>query len=148
MISSIRHVGIVVRDLDKSLKFYCGILGLSIYRRHTEQSGQFIDKLVGLNKVKLEWIKLIIPHGGLIELLQYHSHPDPNVFKDPEMFPSNKLGSPHVSLTVDNLSALYDNLIKNGYTCKSEPLFSPNGKVKILYCHDPDGTIIELIEDL
>lgn len=148
MISSIRHIGIVVRDLDESLKFYCGVLGLSIYRRHTEKPGQFIDKLVGINKVNLEWVKVIIPKGGLIELIQFHSHPDPSVFRDPETFPSNRLGCSHISLTVDNLSKLYDELIKNGYKCNSEPLISPDGKVKILYCYDPDGTILELIEDL
>lgn len=148
MISSIRHVGIVVRDLDESLKFYCGMLGLAIYKRHTEKLGKFIDKLVGVNDVKLEWVKLIIPKGGLIELLQYHSHPDPSVFKEPEAFPSNRLGCSHISLTIDNLSQLYNKLIQNGYKCNSGPLHSPNGKIKILYCHDPDGTILELIEDL
>lgn len=148
MISSIRHTGIVVRNLDESLRFYCGILGLSIYKQCTEKPGQFIDKLTGINNVKLEWVKVIIPKGGLIELLQYHSHPDPDVFKAPETFPSNRLGCSHISLTVDNLSQLYDELIKNGYKCNSKPLLSPDAKVKILYCHDPDGVILELIEDL
>lgn len=148
MISSIRHAGIVVRDVGESLKFYCDILGLSIYKRHTEEPCRFIDNLVGIDNVKLEWVKLVIPKGGLIELLRYHSHPDPDGFKAPEAFPSNRLGCSHVSLTVDNLSQLYDELIKHGYKCNSEPLRSPDGKVKILYCHDPDGTILELIEDL
>lgn len=148
MISSIRHTGIVVRNLDESLKFYCDTLGLEIYKRCTEKQGQFIDKLTGIDKVKLEWVKVIIPAGGLIELLQYHSHPDPDVFKCPETFPSNRLGCSHISLTVDNLSQLYDELSKNGYKCNSEPLLSPDAKVKILYCHDPDGVILELIEDL
>jgi len=148
MISSIRHIGIVVRDLDESLKFYRDTLGLSIYRRHVEKPGQFIDKLVGINNVKLEWVKVIIPKGGLIELLQYHSHPDLDVPKSQTVFPANRLGCSHVSLTVDDLSQLYDKLIKNGYTCNSKPLLSPDGKAKILYCHDPDGTILELIEDL
>ena len=35
-----------------------------------------------------------------------------------------------------------------GYTCKSKPLIAPGGKAKILYCHDPDGAILELIEDI
>lgn len=148
MISSIRHIGIVVRDLDESLKFYQDTLGLSVYRRHEDKADKFMDKLVGIDNVRLEWVKLAIPKGGLIELLQYHSHPDQDVFKDRTMFPANKLGCSHISLTVDDLSLLYDKLIKNGYTCNSEPLLSPDGKVKILYCHDPDGTILELIEDL
>jgi catechol 2,3-dioxygenase-like lactoylglutathione lyase family enzyme len=148
MISSMRHAGIVVRDIDKSLEFYSGILELELYRREIEEPGEFIDRLVGIDNVKLEWAKVIIPSGGLIELLQYHSDPDPEVSKPPEIYPSNKLGCSHVCLTVDNLSELYDKLIENGYVCNSEPLLSANGKVKILYCHDPDGVVLELIEDL
>jgi catechol 2,3-dioxygenase-like lactoylglutathione lyase family enzyme len=147
MITSIRHSAFVVRDLEASLKFYSGVLGLKLYMRHSEE-GSFIDALTGINQVKLEWVKLIIPNGGLIELLQYHSHPDPDSFEVPNPSSSNKLGSSHVALTVTNLSDLYARLIDGGFTCKSTPLISDNGKVKILYAHDPDGAILELIEDL
>ena len=146
MISSIRHIGFVVNDLEKSLKFYSGILGLELYRRYTEK-GDFIDSLTGLKGVTLEWAKLIIPDGGLIELLQYHSHADSNSNNKAEK-ESNLLGCSHAALTVKNLSKLYKDLIEAGYTCKSEPLIAPGGKAKILYCHDPDGAILELIEDL
>jgi catechol 2,3-dioxygenase-like lactoylglutathione lyase family enzyme len=148
MISSIRHAGIVVRDIDVSLKFYSDMLGLKLYRRHIEEPGEFIDRLVGIDNVKLEWAKVIIPNGGLIELLQYHSHPDSEGSEEPGPNPSNRLGCSHVCLTVDNLSELHEKLAKNGYICNSEPLISPDNKVKILYCHDPDGVILELIEDL
>ena len=47
MISSIRHIGFVVTNLDESLKFYSKILGLKIYRRYTE-NGDFIDSLTGM----------------------------------------------------------------------------------------------------
>jgi catechol 2,3-dioxygenase-like lactoylglutathione lyase family enzyme len=146
MISSIRHVGFVVTNLDESLKFYSEILGLKIYRRYIE-SGDFIDSLTGMKNVNLEWVKLIIPSGGLIELLQYHSHPQVNKSLV-QVFPSNRLGCSHIALTVSDLSKLYINLIDAGYTCESEPLIAPGGKAKILYCHDPDGAILELIEDL
>ncbi|MCW8899137.1 MAG: VOC family protein [Gammaproteobacteria bacterium] len=145
--SSIRHVGFVVKDLELSLKFYSDILGLEVYRRFTEE-GDFIDKLTGINNVKLEWVKLIIPKGGLIELLQYHSHPDPDISDGVKRSESNRLGCSHVALTVTNLSDLYGELISNGYECKSEPLIAPGGKAKILYALDPDGAILELIEDL
>ena len=54
------------------------------------------------------------------------------------------------SSSIDNYISplLYSKIIANGYTCKSEPLIAPGGKAKILYCHDPDGAILELIEDL
>ena len=147
MISSIRHSAFVVRNIDESLKFYSGVLGLSIYKREFEE-GTFIDNLTGIPHLRLEWVKLIIPKGGLIELLQYHSHPDPAVLNIAVPSPSNKLGSSHVALTVSDLSTLYKDLISNGYKCKSEPLISENGKAKILYAHDPDGAILELIEDI
>ena len=146
MISSIRHVGFVVSNLEDSLKFYSGILNLEIYRQYTEH-GDFIDSLTGIKGVTLEWAKLIIPSGGLIELLQYHSHPESFESRDTG-FPSNRLGCSHVALTVDDLAHIYDRLIESGYTCKSAPLIAPGGKAKILYCHDPDGAILELIEDL
>ena len=147
-ISSIRHVGMVVRDLNTSLKFYNEILGLSIYRRVLEKPGKFIDDLVRIKNVQLEWVKLVIPAGGLIELIQYHSSPDSDLAVKPEPLASDRLGCSHVALTVKDLSKLYNELISNGYLCNSEPLISPEGKAKILYCHDPDGIILELIEDL
>ena len=146
MISSIRHIGFVVTNLDESLKFYSDLLGLKLYRRFTEK-GEFIDKLTGIDDVTLEWAKLIIPSGGLIELLQYHSHPNSSSPID-SGFPSNRLGCSHAALTVDDLSSLYLKIIEAGYNCKSKPLIAPGGKAKILYCHDPDGAILELIEDL
>ena len=30
------------------------------------ENDNFISKLTGINEVKLEWVKLIIPEGGLI----------------------------------------------------------------------------------
>ena len=147
MISSTRHTAFVVRNLDNSLKYYCDILGLEVYRRHTEE-GHFIDSLTGIENVRLEWVKLIIPAGGLIELLQYHSHPDPDSLLEASPSPPNTLGCSHVALTVQDLSKLYAKMISNGYTCRSAPLLAPGGKAKILYCHDPDGAILELIEDL
>lgn len=144
-ISSIRHVAFVVKDLNKSIYFYRDILGLKEYRREVEE-GDFIEKLTGIKSVKLEWIKLIIPERGLIELLQYHSHPDKVLFEKNAR--SNQIGCSHVALTVSDLDNLYYKLSEENFICKSKPLISPNRLAKVLYCHDPDGSIIELIEDL
>ena len=145
-IRSIRHSAIVVSDLEKSLQFYQGVLELELYQRFTER-GEFVDQLTGLQNVELEWAKLVIPSGGLIELLQYHSHPDnQNVFVHGAA--SNKMGASHIALTVDDLDKIYSDLKRAGFRTKSPVLLAPNGQVKILYAHDPDGAILELIEDL
>ena len=147
MVSRIRHVGFVVSNLEKSLLFYNRILGLKVYKREIEND-LFISQLTGLENVKLEWVKLIIPEGGLIELLQYHSHPEKQLSQKKIASMSNIIGCSHVALTVESLDVTYKKIIANGYTTKSKPLIAPGGKAKILYCHDPDGSIIELIEDL
>ena len=140
----IRHAGIVVRNIDKALEFYSGILGLQVSARKVEV-GQFIDELVGISNVKLEWAKLSDGNGIILELLQYHSQAD---ISDHQNYPSNRHGASHVAFTVENLDTLYKKLIETGLHCNSAPLRSSDGKVKVLYCHDPDGVAVELVEEL
>ena len=143
MILATRHTGLVVRDLERSLAFYRDVLGLEVWRRATE-SGTFIDKLVGIAKVNLEWAKLKAPDGSVVELLQYHSHPGDAPF---ENSPSNKLGCSHIAFTVVDVDAAYRRLDQMGIHCNAEPQVSPDGAAKVLYCHDPDGIILELVEE-
>ena len=47
MIVSVRHVGIVVLDLDVALRFYHGLLGLPIVRQ-AQESGKALNDMLGL----------------------------------------------------------------------------------------------------
>lgn len=141
---AIRHTGLVVRDLEKSLIFYRDILGLESVKRAVEK-GAFIENVVGIQGVELEWVKLRSPDGMLIELLQYHSHPE--IAGEPHPLPSNHLGCSHLAFTVKHLSSLYADLTSRGFHCNSVPQDSPDGCVTVLYCHDPDGIIVELVEE-
>lgn len=146
VIKSFRHVGLVVRDLKKSLAFYQDYLGLVIAKQDTE-TGDFISQLVGIYGVTVEWIKLQIPGGGLLELIQHHSHPDQETSLKASPSPTNRLGCSHPAFTVSNLQALYEHLVADGYSCLSKPLSSPDGQVKVLFAHDPDGVLLELVEE-
>jgi len=145
MIKAIRHTGLVVRDINASLTFYRDVLGLSVVKRMTE-SGPFIEKVVGIPGAVLEWIKLKAPDGSLIELIQYHSASS----RSPviENAPSDKLGCSHIALTVRDLELCYRVLTEKGLRCNNVPQLSPDGLVKVMYCHDPDGIILELVEEL
>ena len=143
MITKTRHTGIVVRNLPDAIQFYLG-LGLELSIRQMEE-GEFIDRVVSFEDVKLETAKLMAPCGYILELLQYHSHPDAKE-KSPQL--SNRLGCSHISFTVDSLSETL-NLIRNsGGDAGSEGQISPNGKLKVAYCHDPEGNLLELVEEL
>ena len=92
-LKSVRHTGLVVRDLEQSLHFYQDILGLTVWKR-TLETGAFIEKVVGIPGVSLEWVKLKLPDDTMIELLQYHSHPDQKPFQTSKNAPF-KIRSTH-----------------------------------------------------
>ncbi len=144
MIKKIRHTGIVVKNIKKSLDFYRDFLELSIFSED-EERGPFIEKVVGIDGVDLKWIKLKLPDGNLIEIIEYISHPYKNLVKDSS---ANKIGCPHIAFSVDDIEKLYDDFIEKGYRCVNPPALSLNGKVKVMYCYDPDDVILEFVEEI
>src|SRR6266566_1934041 len=134
MILNKRHTGLVVRDLARSIAFY-EALGLKVWRRELE-TGDFIDTVVGIAGVRVEWAKMTCRDGSMIELLQYHSHPDAQARV---AAPSNRLGCSHVAYTVDDIVRSCQAIVRLGGSVVNPPALSPNGTVKVAYCHDPDG---------
>ena len=143
MINSIRHTGIVVRDLNKSLIFYCA-LGFVEHNRATEK-GDFIDTVVGLQNTKLEWVKLKAPDGYLLELLQYHSHQEQKKIVKQR---SNQLGCSHLALGVDNIGAVCEKIEEIGGSIVNPPTLTIDKQVKVAYCHDNEGNLMEIVEVL
>jgi len=145
IVKSSRHTGVVVKDLESSLAFYRDLLGLELVARSFEK-GPYIENVVGIPGAVVEWVKLKTPDGYIVELLQYHSHPDGSPHS--EAARSNRLGCSHLAFTVTDIGALIGTLTRKGFRCNSEPQTSPDGKVRIVYAHDPDGTILELVEEI
>jgi catechol 2,3-dioxygenase-like lactoylglutathione lyase family enzyme len=144
MVLNTRHTGFVVLDLERFIKFYEGF-GLKLVSRMIEE-GDYIDKLVGLNNVKLEWAKLSLPDGSLIELLQYHTHIDRS-HRDGEAQLSYRLGCSHIALTVRNIDEAIEYISLSGGSIKNKYQSSPDGKVKVAYCYDMEGNILEIVEN-
>ncbi len=143
MIKAVRHTGIVVRDLEKSAKFYCA-LGFVEDNRAIEE-GDFIDTVVGLQNTKLEWVKLKAPDGYLLELLQYHSHPEQ---KEIAKQRSNQLGCSHLAFSVDDIDTVCEKIEKIGGSIVNPPTLTNDKKVKVAYCHDNEGNLMEIVEVL
>lgn len=139
---ALRHIGIVVNDLEKTLYFYRDILGLKI-RREMVEAGKYIDNLSDLKGVKVETIKMSADDGNLIELLYYESHPRKSIDRD-----ICDMGYSHISFTVGNLDYEYERLKRIGIKFNCAPQISPDGKAKVVFCRDPEGNLIELVEEL
>ena len=142
MIRNIRHTGIVVDDLIKSLEFYTKKLGFEVSNR-MDESGPFIDKILGLNNIMVTTVKMTLHDGQMVELLDFTSHKKEGLSKH-----INDIGPTHLSFTVDDLDAIYIDFKNDGIEFISTPEISPNGYVKVAFCQAPEGTFIELVQVL
>lgn len=141
MTTAIRHVGLVVADLEKSLKFWCDTMGF-VVSRQMEESGPHIDAMMGLNDVRVTTAKLAAPDGNLLELLYFHSHPDKQHWEGKPY----STGFTHIALTVQDLEETLRRLKLVGASVPAEPQLSPDGQVKVIYASGPEGVLLELVE--
>lgn len=142
MIKDIRHTGIVVTELEKSLYFYRDLLGFQIAKQ-MEESGDYIDNILSLRNVKVTTVKMTSPSDQMIELLKYYSHPAEQKTRE-----INEIGISHIALTVNDLNTEYRRLENEGIQFNSPPQLSPDGYAKVAFCRAPEGTLIELVEVL
>ena len=142
MIKNIRHIGIVVDDLEKSLHFYVDILGFKVDKEMVESS-PYLDNILALKRAKVTTVKLCAPGNQMIELLYFHSHP-----KNTKAHSLIDIGLAHIALTVDDIENAYNTMKKAGIIFTSSPQTSPDGYAKVTFCQAPEGTYIELVEVL
>lgn len=143
MMKAVRHAGIVVSDLAKSLRFYRDLLGLRIAKQK-EESGEYIDAICGLKNARINTVKLAAGDGSLIELLYFYSHLNAGRGKS-DIF---DIGISHVAFMVEDVDKEYDRLSKAGVLFNSPPKVSPDGYAKVAFCKDPDGVFVELTQVL
>jgi len=142
--SLIRHVGVTVSNLEKALEFYTG-LGFKPYKI-ADELGECIDNFSALKNIQVTTVKMCDENKNILELLHYKSHPEkPHNNKARRL---SEIGCSHFALTVDNLDSLYDKLTHQGIEFNYPVQVSPDGKVKVAFCRDPDGTFIEMVEVL
>ena len=141
---NIRHIGLVVLDIEKALEFYRDLLGLKIQSTSYEK-GDFINQMFAKENIELKTIKLSADdNAARIELLEFSS-PKSNQDKKIELYNS---GFTHIALTVNNLDEMYLRLRKAGIRFNSPPKLSSSGKLKVTFCRDFEGNYLELTEEI
>jgi lactoylglutathione lyase len=120
------YVGIQVRDLDRSIRFYCGPLGMGLRNRER------VPETGG------EWAELVSPGSRLI--LELNWYPEGS-----EHFPDEyRLGSEldHLAFDCEDADVGYRELVAAG----AKPALAPftEGGTRLAFVQDPDGIWIEL----
>lgn len=143
-ITRAHHTGLQVESLDRSLSFYRDVLGMEVTFEWNPQA-PYIGELVGYPEVDLHAAILRMPGSEIfLELLEYR-----NVEREAVDTRTANPGTAHVAFFVDDLDALYEELIARGVGSVSKPVtptIGPNAGGRAVYMLDPDGIRIELIE--
>lgn len=143
-IEAVRHLGIVVSNMEESLVFYRDKLGLAVVKVMYE-SGEYIDKLLSLHGAEVKTVKMSVGSGPtLIELLEFKSHSE----EEPRTCEVYSVGVSHLAFSVEDVDSQYRELQEAGVAFNGPPQTSPDGYAKVAFCRDPDGSLIELVEVL
>jgi len=121
------HTMLRVGDLDKSIAFYCDILGMELLRRKDYPGGEFTLAFVGYGEEKDHTVIELTYNWGV------------------EEYDLGK-GYGHIALGVDDIYGTCDRIKAQGGTVSREPGPMKHGSTVIAFIEDPDGYKIELIQ--
>jgi len=146
MITGVGHTGIVVKDMDKMIAFYCDNFGFEKVL-DTLVNGKEADDIVNFH-IEFERIVLLARGDTQIELLEYR----PSGREYPADYMSNDLFGVHLAFETDNMEGDYRRLKEKGVKIISNgPQTMPNthpvfAGTKVLYLQDPEDHPLELIQ--
>ncbi|MGD1919448.1 MAG: lactoylglutathione lyase [Pleurocapsa sp.] len=121
------HTMLRVGDLDKSIAFYCDILGMKLLRRKDYPGGKFTLAFVGYGEEKENSVIELTYNWGV------------------EKYDLGK-GYGHIALGVDDIYGTCDRIKTQGGKVSREPGPMKHGSTVIAFVEDPDGYKIELIQ--
>jgi catechol 2,3-dioxygenase-like lactoylglutathione lyase family enzyme len=141
-----RHAGITVSNLDRSLVFYEGLLGLELLWRRLYEEAE-VRRIVGVPEATGHDIAMLrVPGSDFeVELLEYRGLEPASGASPP-----SHTGTGHFCLFVTGIDALHEELRGQGVGFRSdgpvEMTAGANAGGKSLYSLDPDGYVVELHE--
>jgi len=133
MIKAIDHIGILTKDLQKSVEFYTDMLGFSISAKIEMEDAGFSAIFVEKN-------------GGKIELMGYRNEiPKRSAGIEIKLGEGSIPINDHITFSVDDLGATVSELKEKGVKFGLE---TPElkGGMKLASFKDPNGVLIELVE--
>ena len=137
------HIGLVVEDLDATVRFLA-LLGFDC-SEPGEFSGEWIDRIIGLENVTVEVVMARAPDGSdMFEVVRFLS---PSAGAQ-ELGPAaNRPGLRHVAFKVDDVRGVVDRVREAGWETVGEMVDYENTFL-LCYVRGPEGLIFELAERL
>ncbi len=122
------HAMLRVADLDRSIDFYAGKLGMTVLERREHKKNQFSQAYLGYGAG---------PSGMTLELVANWQREGTYVAGD---------GFGHIAIGVNNIMRLCDRLAADGIPMPRPPRAQRHGESIVAFVVDPDGYRIELVQ--
>ncbi len=143
MINSFLHVGVGVRDIEESARFYTEVMGMKEeYRSHNE--GEKISRIVGVENADLD-VCMLIKDSVRVELLAYKSA---KTHEAQSHINQDAIGLTHLAFLVDDVEKEYERIKALGYQFNAPPMIARENGPKITYFRGPDNVIIEIYQKM
>jgi len=133
-IANFSHVCVGVSDIEASVEFYRGVLGMDVVF-DVELEGDGLEAVTGRSGEKGRMVGGLMG-GTMVELLALGAVP-----RAPE---GPHIGYTNISLRVEDVDAAYEQLRGLGTVHCDRPV--DIGGVRMMFLFDPDRTPIELVE--
>lgn len=129
MLKSFEHIGMTVGDMDRTIAFYCNLLGLRLHLRKKTLDGAdlaFLDAGGGM-------LEIFAPLGGAAKASDV---------------PDGTAGLRHLTFLFEDVDSIVSELEAAGVEIKERPRPAYNPEIfgKVAFVCDPDGIIVELAE--
>lgn len=128
MLVGFEHIGMTSGNLDRTIDFYVGLLGLDLVLRKRQTRGE---------------VAFLDAGGGMLEVIA----PDVEVDLAQDV-PDGVAGIRHLTLAFDNIDEVVERLEIAGIEIIERPRLAYNSEIlkRVAFCRDPDGIIVELAE--
>ncbi len=147
MITAFQHVGMGVHDTDRTYEFYRKLMGfrvkLSDQTSYLEEMGPIIGAVVEMRAL----MAMNARGGAAIELIE---HTSTRPMEPPEPVEWGDIGYLELGLKAFNLDQLYLDLKRKGVdflTPVRSLELSGGGRERYAYLRDPDGLLLQLVEE-
>jgi catechol 2,3-dioxygenase-like lactoylglutathione lyase family enzyme len=144
-LNGINHVGVTVRDLDRTLAFYREFFGIEPLFQGLGENAD-ISRSVGLDDVRVRFAFIDLGNTRM-ELLQYERP----LGRQTQDMRNCDVGAIHVCFDVDDLMAKYEQLKAGGIQFITSPIRLDENQgtlagLEYVYFRDPDGLMLQMYE--
>ena len=138
------HVGVVVDDLEAAISFFVE-LGMELDGGTTPVEGDWVDRVVGLDDVRVEIAFVRTPDGhGRLELTKFHN---PTATTAESNAPANTFGLRRIMFAVDDIDDVIARMRARGAELVGE-VAQYEDLYRLCYLRGPAGIIVALAEPL